>query len=91
MPPVNSYEGDIRHYNVTAFLLGQQIRRGQITGTSGTFFVHGISNCTTDLRVRVQAVNRCGIPGNITEDLMPMFLQPEAPREGTGIIVKCVP
>ena len=85
MPPVNSNEGDIQHYNVTAFLLGQQIRRGQITGTSGTFFVPGISNCTTDLRVRIQAVNRCGIPGTITEDIMPIFLQPEPTTGGTGI------
>ena len=78
MLPVNSSEDDIQYYNVTAFLLERPIRSERITGTSGTFFVP-VSNCTTDLRVRVRAVNRCGMPGNITADIVPMF-QPEAPR-----------
>ena len=78
LPPVNSSEDDIQHYNVMAFLLEQPIRSGRITGTSDTFFVP-VSNCTTDLRVRVQAVNRCGMPGNITADIVPV-LQPQTPR-----------
>ena len=48
----------------------------EITGTSGSFFVP-ISNCTTDLRVRVAAVNRCGTQGNITGEIVPRFIVPE--------------
>ena len=67
-PPTNSNGNAILHYIVM-----HQTGSVEITGTSGSFFVP-ISNCTTDLRVRVAAVNRCGMQGNITREIVPRFI-----------------
>ena len=70
-PPTNSNGNDIVRYIVM-----HQTGSVEITGTSGSFFVP-ISNCTTDLRVRVAAVNRCGMQGSITGEIVPIFIVPE--------------
>lgn len=74
-PPTNLNAGDIQHYIIT-----HQMGRVTIIGSSGTFIV--ARNCTRSLRVQVFAVNRCGMEGESTPEVMPMFLPGPSPPAG---------
>lgn len=69
-PPSNINSDDVDRY-IIDYPSGQPIT---MRASSTTFVV---SNCTRDLYIRVRAVNRCGVPGNSTDNIVPVLLPPE--------------
>ena len=64
-PPDNIGPDDIMYY------IDYQSQQDVISSTSYTFIA---LNCTTNLRINVTAVNRCGSIGRSVINVVPMFL-----------------